>query len=190
MCKVVGSVTGAPTGALAGDPELLALLAAGSRAALATVRRDGRPQLSTVDYTLAPAPPTPDLAPPTPDLTPPTPDPAPARDPGTPVTGNRPVVRISTTAGRAKVANLRRDPRAVLYVAAPGGVAWVAADALATVTPAAAEPFDPVVEELVEVYRAIQGEHPDWADYRAAMVADRRLVIRLAVQRVYGWAGG
>jgi hypothetical protein len=42
------------------------------------------------------------------------------------------------------------------------------------------------VEELVEVYRAIAGEHPDWEDYRAAMVRDRRLVFRLPVDRLYG----
>jgi len=41
---------------------------------------------------------------------------------------------------------------------------------------------DDTVEELVDVYRAIRdGEHPDWAEYRAAMVADRRLVVRLRV---------
>ena len=41
--------------------------------------------------------------------------------------------------------------------------------------------------ELIEVYRAIGGtEHPDWDDYRAAMVRDRRLVLRLHVEHVYG----
>ena len=45
------------------------------------------------------------------------------------------------------------------------------------------------VEELVEVFRAIRGEdHPDWADYRASMVADRRLVATLSVEAVYGLA--
>jgi hypothetical protein len=44
------------------------------------------------------------------------------------------------------------------------------------------------VEELVELYRAIWGAHPDWDEYRAAMVADRRLVIRLPVDRLYGYA--
>ena len=48
---------------------------------------------------------------------------------------------------------------------------------------------DQTVEELVEVFRAIRGEdHPDWAQYREAMVADRRLVARLRVDAVYGLA--
>jgi len=60
-------------------------------------------------------------------------------------------------------------------------------DAVATLSSIASNPLDPTVEELVGVYRAIQGEHPDWDEYRAAMVADHRLVIALKVQRTYGW---
>ena len=42
--------------------------------------------------------------------------------------------------------------------------------------------------ELIEVYRLIRGEeHPDWADYRRAMVADGRIVLSLHVERLYGW---
>jgi hypothetical protein len=50
----------------------------------------------------------------------------------------------------------------------------------------ASDPGDAAVAELIEVYRDIAGEHPDWDDYRRAMVADRRLVIRLHVNRLYG----
>ena len=46
-------------------------------------------------------------------------------------------------------------------------------------TPTASAPDDPTVDELVEYYRAAAGEHPDWDDYRRAMVDDRRLVVRL-----------
>ena len=53
-------------------------------------------------------------------------------------------------------------------------------------TPVAADPHDATIEELVDVYRAIAGEHPDWDEYRAAMVHDRRLVLRLPVDRLYG----
>ena len=45
---------------------------------------------------------------------------------------------------------------------------------------------DETVEELVRVYRDAAGEHPDWADYRRAMVDDRRLVARLVVEHAYG----
>jgi hypothetical protein len=57
----------------------------------------------------------------------------------------------------------------------------------ATLSPVAQDPGDETVEELVAYYRALSGEHPDWDDYRRAMVADRRLVVRLAVEHAYGW---
>jgi hypothetical protein len=52
----------------------------------------------------------------------------------------------------------------------------------------AGDPDDATVEELIELYRAVQGEHADWADYRAAMVRDHHLVIRIRVERAYGLA--
>jgi hypothetical protein len=52
----------------------------------------------------------------------------------------------------------------------------------------AGDPDDATVEELIDLYRAVQGEHPNWADYRAAMVRDHRLVIRIRVERAYGLA--
>jgi hypothetical protein len=42
------------------------------------------------------------------------------------------------------------------------------------------------VEELIAMYRAIQGEHPDWDDFRRAMVAERRLVVHLRPDQAYG----
>ena len=42
------------------------------------------------------------------------------------------------------------------------------------------------MDELVEVYRAISGEHPDWDDYRRAMATDRRVVVRLRPTYAYG----
>jgi hypothetical protein len=53
----------------------------------------------------------------------------------------------------------------------------------------AGDPTDATVEELIDLYRSVQGEHPDWADYRAAMVRDHRLVVRLHAERAYGVAG-
>jgi PPOX class probable F420-dependent enzyme len=103
-----------------------------------------------------------------------------------PATG---LIRISVTDGRAKTANLRRDPRASYYVTTPDLGAYLVAEGTAELTPVAAAPDDATVEELVEVYRAIVGEHPDWDEFRAAMVTDRRLVVRIEVDRTYGWAG-
>ena len=95
-------------------------------------------------------------------------------------------IRISVTDGRAKTANLRRDPRASLHVTRDDFYAYVVIEARAEVTPVAAAPDDATVDELVEYYRAVAGEHPDWDDYRRAMVADRRLVVRLRPERAYG----
>ncbi|MGY0005015.1 PPOX class F420-dependent oxidoreductase [Micromonospora sp. I033] len=129
------------------------LIASRRLGVLATLKRDGRPQLSTVVYSLD-------------------------RDAG--------LIRVSVTDGRAKTANLRRDPRASFHVSSEDGWAYAVAEARAELTPVAERPDDPTVEELVGLYRAVQGEHPDWDDFRRAMVAERRLVLRLHVERVYG----
>jgi PPOX class probable F420-dependent enzyme len=99
-------------------------------------------------------------------------------------------IRISATDDRAKTRNLRRDPRASFYVATPDMGSYLVAEGDAELTPVATDPHDATVEELIEVYRAIVGEHPDWDDYRAAMVADRRLVISLRADRAYGMGAG
>jgi PPOX class probable F420-dependent enzyme len=94
--------------------------------------------------------------------------------------------RISVTAERAKVKNLSRDPRASLYVVAESFWQYLVLDGSAELSPVAAAADDAVADELVEIYRALGGEHPDWGEYRRAMVDDRRLVIRLRVERAYG----
>jgi PPOX class probable F420-dependent enzyme len=98
------------------------------------------------------------------------------------------VVRVSVTAGRAKTKNLLRDPRASFYACAPDFRAYVVAEGVASLSAVAAAADDPAVEELVDVYRAIAGEHPDWDEYRAVMVAEQRMVVRIPVDRVYGMA--
>ncbi|WP_446216578.1 PPOX class F420-dependent oxidoreductase [Micromonospora sp. IBHARD004] len=120
---------------------------------LATIKRDGRPQLSNVVYSFD---------------------------------RERGLIRVSVTEGRAKTANLRRDPRASFHVGSNDGWAYAVAEARAELTPMAERPDDATVEELIGLYRSVQGEHPDWDDFRAAMVAERRLVLRLHVERVYG----
>ncbi|HET8598744.1 MAG TPA: PPOX class F420-dependent oxidoreductase [Segeticoccus sp.] len=123
---------------------------------LATIKRDGRPQLSNVSYAYATEKP------------------------------DEQTVLVSVTDGRAKTQNLRRDPRASLVTWAKGGWSYAVAEGDAELSPVAAAPDDDTVEELIDVYRRISGEHPDWQEYREAMVADRRLVLRLRVSRVYG----
>lgn len=101
-------------------------------------------------------------------------------------TGDDGVVRVSVTDTRAKVRNLRRDPRVSLHVLADDFWSYVVLEGDAELSPVAASPDDATVDELVEYYRAVSGEHPDWDDYRAAMVADQRLVLRLRPTHAYG----
>jgi PPOX class probable F420-dependent enzyme len=131
----------------------LELLGARGTATLATIKKDGRPQLSVIGYAFDPA---------------------------------DQVIRISITDDRAKTRNLRRDPRATLMVQTEK-YKFAVYDGDAELTPVAEAPDDATVDELVELYRAASGkEHPDWDEYRAAMVADKRLVLRIRVTHAYG----
>jgi PPOX class probable F420-dependent enzyme len=96
------------------------------------------------------------------------------------------VVYVSMTEGRAKTANLRRDPRAAIEVTSADGWAWATAEGAVTLTGPGTDPHSPEVEALVDYYRAAAGEHPDWDEYRSVMVSDRRVLMTLAVERVYG----
>ncbi|MFF5897308.1 PPOX class F420-dependent oxidoreductase [Streptomyces argenteolus] len=96
------------------------------------------------------------------------------------------VIRVSITEGRAKTRNLRRDPRASYHVTSDDRWAWSVADATAELTPPAEDPHDATVEQLITLYRDVRGEHPDWDDYRRAMVQDRRVVLTLRIEHVYG----
>ena len=119
---------------------------------LATLKADGRPQLSNILYHV----------------------------------GDDGVIRISVTDGRAKTVNLRRDQRASLHVTREDFYAYVVVEATAELSPTAAERDDDTVEELVAMYRSAVGEHPDWDEFRQAMVNDRRLAVRLRPERAYG----
>jgi PPOX class probable F420-dependent enzyme len=139
------------------DERMLAFVAEHHAGVLATLKRDGRPQLSNLFY---------------------------AYDP------EANLVRISVTADRAKTRNVQADPRVTLHVTSPDFWSWVAVDATAELTPVAADPHDATVDELVAYYRATNGEHENWDEYRAAMVADRRLVLRFTPEHTYGQVPG
>ena len=84
---------------------------------------------------------------------------------------------ISVTDDRAKTKNLQRDPRATLCVLSDAFFGeWVQIDGTAEIVPTA-----DAVEGLVALYRQIAGEHPDWDDYRAAMVRDRRVLVLISI---------
>ncbi|MGH3488699.1 MAG: PPOX class F420-dependent oxidoreductase [Actinopolymorphaceae bacterium] len=96
------------------------------------------------------------------------------------------VIHVSMTEGRAKTANLRRDPRAALEVTSADGWAWATAEGAVTLTGPGTDPHGPEVEVLVRYYRLAAGEHPDWDEYRSVMVSDRRVLMTMSVDHVYG----
>lgn len=95
-------------------------------------------------------------------------------------------VRVSITADRAKYKNVQRDPRVSLHVNRDDFWAYVVLEGDADLSPVAASADDATCDELVELYRAVSGEHPDWDDYRRAMVEDRRCVLRVRPTHAYG----
>jgi PPOX class probable F420-dependent enzyme len=88
-------------------------------------------------------------------------------------------ILISTRETAVKTKNLARDPRASLCVISDGFFGeWIQADGTAEIIH-----LPDALELLVDYYRRISGEHPDWADYRAAMHRDRRVIVRLTIER-------
>jgi PPOX class probable F420-dependent enzyme len=115
------------------------------RAVLATLRADGRPQLSPVL--------------------------AAVDDAGR--------VLISTRETAVKTRNLRRDPRASLCGLTDGFFGdWVQAEGSAEIIS-----LPEAMDLLVDYYRRVGGEHPDWDDYRAGMERERRVIIRVTITR-------
>ncbi|HTZ13024.1 MAG TPA: PPOX class F420-dependent oxidoreductase [Mycobacterium sp.] len=139
------------------DDKLLAVIADNSLGVLATVKRDGRPQLSNVSYYFD---------------------------------ARHVTVQVSVTEPLAKTRNLRRDPRASLLVSSDDGWSYAVAEGAAELTPPALARDDETVEALITLYRNIAGEHPDWDDYREAMVTDRRVLLTMPITHVYGMPPG
>jgi PPOX class probable F420-dependent enzyme len=137
---------------MASDTELWELVARGREAVLATLKRDGLPQLSNVLY-------------------------LPDADGHT--------VRISTTADRQKARNLARDPRAVLHATGDDFWAFAVAEGRATLSPVAAEPGDEACQALLAVHSAFYGGL-DTEAFFTEMIANRRLIIQLDLDHVYG----
>jgi PPOX class probable F420-dependent enzyme len=125
--------------------EALDVVRSQHRAVLATVRGDGRPQLSPVAAV---------------------------------VLGDK--VAISSRETAMKVRNLRRRPQASLCVFGDSffGAPWVQVEG-----PAEVVSLPQAMDLLVDYYRQAAGEHPDWAEYRAAMERERRVLIRITVER-------
>jgi PPOX class probable F420-dependent enzyme len=125
--------------------EARAFVRANHRAVLATMRRDGTPQLSPVACTVD-------------------------------ASG---AVLVSTREPAAKTRNVRRDPRAWLCVMNDGFYGqFVQVEGAVTVVS-----LPDAMDGLIDYYRSISGEHPDWDDYRAAMEREQRVLLRLDLTR-------
>jgi PPOX class probable F420-dependent enzyme len=87
---------------------------------------------------------------------------------------------VSTREGAYKTRNLRRDPTAVLCVVADRFFGrWLQVEGRAEVVP-----LPEAMDGLVDYYRRISGEHPDWDDYRRAMRRQRRVLVRVSIEAV------
>jgi PPOX class probable F420-dependent enzyme len=86
---------------------------------------------------------------------------------------------VSTRQTAYKVRNVRRDPRVWLCVLPDGFFGkWVQIEGTAEIVE-----LPEAMEQLVDYYRGISGEHPDWDDYRAAMERERRVLLRITIAK-------
>jgi PPOX class probable F420-dependent enzyme len=89
-------------------------------------------------------------------------------------------VIVSTRETAVKVRNLSRDPRVSFCLLTDGFFGeWMQVDGAATIVR-----LPDAMELLVDYYRRLSGEHPDWADYRAAMERDRRVLVQVTLTHV------
>ena len=88
-------------------------------------------------------------------------------------------ILVSSRQTAMKTKNVQRDPAASLCVFTDGFFGdWVQLDGVVEVVP-----LPEAMDLLVDYYRRVSGEHPDWDDYRAAMERDRRVILRLTIER-------
>ena len=88
-------------------------------------------------------------------------------------------VLISTREPAVKAKNLRRDPRTSLCVFTERFFGeWVQIDGQAEIIP-----LPEAMDLLIDYYRKAAGEHEDWDEYRAAMIRDRRVIVRISITR-------
>lgn len=103
----------------------------------------------------------------------------PAMSPVTPTVDDDGRVLVSTRQTAMKVTHLRRDPRVAITAFTDQFYGdWVQVEGTAELIE-----LPDAMDLLVDYYRRISGEHPDWDDYRAAMVRDQRVIVRFTIER-------
>ena len=95
---------------------------------------------------------------------------------------------FTTTEERAKLANLRRDDRCSLLVSQESWWGFIVLEGTARILSADNTDAEELRMAFREVYRSISGNHPDWDDYDRAMASDRRAVVIVMPERIYGTA--
>ncbi len=94
---------------------------------------------------------------------------------------------ISITDSRAKTTNMRRDPRVVLHITDPGSWSYLSFDGTVDLLQTTTAVDDATNDALVSYYEAVSGgAHPDWDEYRQAMVDEGRLIARFTPSTVVG----
>lgn len=136
-----------------GDDALWDLVTSSREGILATLQRDGRPQLSNVLYL---------------------------------VDADTRVIRISTTADRTKARNAARHARVALHVSGDNFWAYAVAEGKADLSEVATTPGDPAIDELRQIHSSFYSPSGIGEGFDAEMIANRRLVLRIHVSRVYG----
>jgi PPOX class probable F420-dependent enzyme len=128
------------------EDEARAFIARHHQAVLATIKRNGRPQLSNMSYTLD--------------------------DDGR--------IKLSTSTTRAKIHNLRRDPRATLSIQGDDWHQYLVVEGTAEV-----QEENPI-PDLRRIYVQIRGaEHPNWDEFDEAMRRQKRVVLAISIERMY-----
>ncbi len=92
-------------------------------------------------------------------------------------------IKISVTQSRVKTRNLRRDPRGALHVQGRDPYEYLVVEGKAALIEGA-----DLAQQLRDYYKKARGDHPDWAEYDAAMIKEQRLLISLSVDHAYGQA--
>lgn len=96
-------------------------------------------------------------------------------------------ILISVTEDRAKTHNMRRDPRVVLHLSDPASWSYLSFSGTAELSPTTTSAEDRTSDELVRYYESVSGgPHPDWPEYRQAMIDEKRLIARFEPASVVG----